>query len=112
MRARRPPSGHVERDAVNDVVVVAGRILNELGGLALTDLVAGARHHRLLAPRLRGEAVAEGSEGEAAEILAERCGRPGLAAVGRHLDGVDAVTGVPGDAADGDSRTHLHVGPI
>ena len=33
---------HVERDAMNDVVVVAGRILNELGSLALTDLVAGA----------------------------------------------------------------------
>jgi hypothetical protein len=70
---------------MNDVVVVAGRILNELGSLALTDLVAGARHHRLLAPRLRGEAVAEGSEGKAAEILAERRGRPGLAAVARNF---------------------------
>src|SRR5882757_6946823 len=101
MRAWRPPSGHVERDAMNDVVVVAGRILNELGSLTLTDLVAGACHHRLLAPRLRGEAVAEGSEGKAAEILAERRGRPGLAAVARHLDHVDTVAGVPGDAADG-----------
>src|SRR5215471_31357 len=95
-------SGHVQRDAVNDVVVVAGRIVDQLGGLALADLVEGARHHRLLAFGRRLEVEAEGAEGIAAEILAQRRRRPAFAAVGRDLDRADAVAAIPGNAADRD----------
>src|SRR5262245_46174237 len=109
MRAWVCPSGHVEGDGVNDVVVVAGRVLDQLGGLGLADLVGGARHHRLLAGRLRRVLGAEGAESEAADILAQRRCDPGRAAVARHLDRADAVAGVPGDAADGDRSARLQV---
>jgi len=48
-------SGHVERDALNNVVVVASRIGDELAGLTLPDPVAGARHNGLRALRPRHE---------------------------------------------------------
>src|SRR5262245_47912593 len=112
MRAWAPPSGHIEADAVQDVVVVAGRVLNELGGLGLADLVAGARHHRLLAGRLRRKFVAEGAERESSEILAQRRRGPGGAAIARDLDLVDAVAAVPGDAADGDRSGRLYIRPL
>src|SRR2546421_12154675 len=100
MRARMvTPSRHIEADAVHHVVVITGGILDQFAGLGLADLVDGARHHGLLARRLRHKIVAEGAEGEAAEILAERGSHPGLAAVARHLDPADAGAAVPGDAA-------------
>jgi len=83
-------------------VVITGRIVNELGRLALADPVGGARRHRLFAGCLGCKLVAEGAEGEAAEILAQRRDDPSLAAVARHLDRPDAVAAVPGDAADDD----------
>src|SRR5262249_18914962 len=101
-------SSHVEGDAVHDVVVVAARIVDQFARLRLADLIGGACHDHLLAGRLRQKIVAEGAEGEAAEILAQRCGDPSLAAVARRLDPADAVAAVPGDAADG-GRSHPHV---
>src|SRR5262245_28985325 len=88
--------------------MVAGRILDQLGGLGLADLAGGARHYRLLAGPLRSEFGAEGAEGKAADILAQRCRDPGRAAVARYLDRADAIAAVPGDAADGDRSARLH----
>src|ERR1041385_6863387 len=85
--------------------MVAGRILDQARGLGLADGVAGARHHGDRAFALQRET--EGTERVAAEILAERRRLPGLAAVGRHLDGADAVAAVPGDAANRGARSHL-----
>src|SRR5262249_45373297 len=102
-------SGHVERDAVNDVVVVARRIGDELAGLTLPDPVASARHDGPRPFRLRHEFKAESAEGIATEILAELGSDPGLAAVGRYLDRGDAVASIPGNAADGEGRAELHL---
>src|SRR6185295_12350290 len=91
------PSRHVERDAVDDVVMIAGRIVVELGRLRLADLVGGARHydHFALAPERRRE----GAERIFPQILAELGRRPGLATIGRDLDRRDAVASVPGNSA-------------
>src|SRR5262249_57388267 len=101
MHAWLASSRDVERHAVHDVVMVAGRIGDERRRLGLPDDVAGARHHRELAA-LGRDREAERAEREAPEILAERRLLPGLAAVGRHLDRADAVAAVPRDAADRD----------
>src|SRR6266446_1685632 len=93
-------SARIQRHAVHDVVVVPGGIVDQLRGLALTDLVGGARHDRLLASRPGRESERPGAESEAAEILPERCGDPGLAGVARHFDCADAIARIPGDAAD------------
>src|ERR1051326_2946994 len=95
-----PSSTHIERHAVHDVVMISGRVGDELRGLALADLVGCARHHGLLALGGRREGEGERPEREAPEILAERGSRPGLAAVSGDLDGLDAIAAVPGDARD------------
>ena len=49
--------------------MIAGRIVDQLGGLRLADRVGGARHHRDLAFALHRQT--EGAERITAEILAE-----------------------------------------
>src|SRR5205809_1378744 len=108
MRGWRTPSTHVVRDAVLDVVVIAGRFVDQIARLSLGYLVGGTRHYRLLAACFGRERVAEGAESEAAEILAQRRGGPRPAAVARHFDRVDTVAAVPGDAPDA-NRSHPHI---
>src|ERR1019366_6722122 len=88
-----------QRDVLHDVVVIAGRVEDQLGGLALAELVGGVDHHRVLA-LLGGELEAPRPEREAAEILTQCRGAPSLAAIGRHLHRTDAIAAVPGHAAD------------
>src|SRR5262249_57937379 len=92
-------SARVERDGLDDVVVIAWGIMDQLRGLCLADLVAGAHRDRLFACGGRKVEV-PGPEGKAANVFAERRTTPGLATVTRHLDQADAVAGIPGDAAD------------
>src|SRR5664279_3449464 len=109
MSAWSPPSG-CQCDALHDVVVITGRVENQLGGLALADLVGGVDHHRVLA--VRGlEREAPWPERITAEILAQRRARPALAAVSRDFDGADAVAAVPGHAADRE-LAGFHLGTI
>src|SRR5208283_842701 len=100
MSAWSPPLGG-QRDVLHDIVVITGRVEDQLGGLALADLVGGVDHHRVLAV-LGVEYEAPRPERETSEILAELGIRPGLAAVGGNLHHADAVAAVPGHAADRD----------
>src|SRR5664280_1439569 len=98
MSAWSPPSG-CQRDVLHDVVVIAGGVEDQLGGLALADLVGGVDHHRVCT-LLGREIEAPRPERVGAEILSQHCARPRFAAVGRYLHRTDAVTAVPGHAAD------------
>src|SRR5581483_11945179 len=95
-------SGHIQCERVDDVVVVAGRVMDQLAGLGLPDLVRRSRHDRLLALCPWSEREAEGAEGEAPEILPECRGKPALAAIGRHFDDLQSVATVPGNASNRD----------
>jgi hypothetical protein len=70
---------------MDDIVVIAGRILDERRGLSLADLVDGARRGDDLAGRLGSKAVRPGAESEISQILAERRFRPGLLPIGGDL---------------------------
>jgi DMSO/TMAO reductase YedYZ molybdopterin-dependent catalytic subunit len=61
----------VEVSTDGGIVVIASRIVNQLGGLRLSNLVGRARHERVLAFHSRRELKAEGAEGEAAQIFPE-----------------------------------------
>src|SRR6266849_7338428 len=107
-RLEFPLSGRGEGDAVHDVVMVAGEIGDQFCRLRLANLVRGPRHYDVFALALWREARAEGAESEAADVFPERRRHPSLAAVGRNLDGSNAVAAVPGNAADGDRGARLH----
>src|SRR5437762_382067 len=79
---------------------VAGGIVIKLRGLGLADLVDGARHNHLLAPRPRRHGKTERAKGEPTKIFAEHGTGPGLAAVSRHFDLANAVARVPCDTAN------------
>src|SRR5450756_1242884 len=98
MSAWSPPSG-CQCDVLHDVVVITGRIEDQLGGLALADLVGGVDHHRGFAA-LGRQIETPRPERVGAEILTQTRSRPVLAAVGRDFHRSDAVTAVPGHAAD------------
>src|SRR5437016_3419079 len=74
-----------ERHGLDDVVVVAGRVGDQVRGLALADPVGGAHLDDVLADGLRREAMAPGPECELPEILAQRGRGPGLAPVDRDV---------------------------
>src|SRR5216683_5372019 len=92
--------------------MVAGGIEDQLRGLGLAYLVGSARHHDLFALALRRERIPKSAECKTPEILAELCGLPGISAIGRQIDGRDAVASVPRDTADRDRRTSLHAGAL
>src|SRR5262245_13171039 len=92
---------------LNDVVVIAGRIEDQFGGLRLANIIRGVDHHRILAP-IGIDVETPRAECVGAEVLA-KCGvRPGFAAIGRHLHHTDAIAAVPSQPADSDfARLHL-----
>src|SRR5664279_5435532 len=100
MSAWSPPSGY-QRDVMQNITLIAGRVEDQLGGLALADLVGGVGHHRVFAA-LGRQIETPRPERVGAEILTQTRSRPGLAAVGRHLHRTDTVAAVPGHAADRD----------
>src|ERR1035437_4006071 len=109
MSAWSPPSG-CHCDVLHDVVVIAGRIEDQLGGLALANLVDGVDHHGVLAA-FGVERKAPRPERVGAEVLAQSRGHPRLAAVGRDFHRADAVAAVPGHAADLD-LAGLYLGAV
>ena len=74
--------------------MVAGRIENEFGRLALAKLVGCIDHHRVLS-LLGGKLETPRPESETAKILAESGHGPGFAPVCRDLHRADAVAAVP-----------------
>src|SRR5947199_10794691 len=67
-----------------------------------------ACHHRVFALRPQLENKAEKAERETTRGLPECRRGPTLAAVDRYFDGTDAISPVPGDAADIDGRARVY----
>src|SRR6266480_5623807 len=88
-RSPQLPSSHAslrssrcnQGKGLNDVVMVARGIEDQLGGLRLANSVGRTRHHHLLAGFVRREPIAPGAKGVFAEILPERRVGPGLPCV-------------------------------
>src|SRR5581483_3861538 len=123
MRAWSISLARRQRYVLHDIVVVARAIENEFGNLGLAEPVCSVDHHGILTA-LGRQFETPRSECEPAEIHAELCGGPGLAAVEGYIDGTDAVAAVPSLAANrdlarldlvavpmaGDERVHDHLG--
>src|SRR5262245_50327007 len=90
-------SARHDRDSLRRIVMVAGWIEDRLQRLARADGVRGPDHHGMRAGR-QDEREGPGAEGEPAEILAELGQPPARSAIRRHLDALDPVAAVPGDA--------------
>ena len=88
-------------------MVIAGRILDQLSRLPLSDGIGRTRHDDLPAASFWLKRETELAEGEAAEILPERRFHPGLSTVGRYLNSTDAIAAVPSDTADRDGGAGL-----
>src|ERR1700675_150707 len=89
-------SGDVQRDALHDIVMITGRIENELEGLRRAGAIACASHHGEGTALRSRDQVGPLAEREASVILPERRGAPALATVLRYLDPRYAVAAVPG----------------
>src|SRR5262249_12957599 len=90
----------VQCDVLHHIVVVAGRVEDELGRLALPELVDGVDHHRVLA-FFRREIEGPRTERKATKVLTERRRGPRLSAISGDLHRAYAVAAIPGDAAHG-----------
>src|SRR5262245_65432742 len=104
---------------MHEVMMITGWVGDQFGRLRFADHVAGARHDRLLAFDLKGEAP--GTEGIAPKIRTERGGNPALAAVAGDFHRADTIAAIPGDATEqaasfefgavtvaGNERVHHH----
>src|SRR5262249_38702699 len=105
-------SGHVDRHAVNDVVMVARRVVDQVSCLRLPDLVGGTGHCGLLAPGLQSEGEGEAAKGKAPEVFAQRRRNPGLATIGRHFHDPEAVAAIPSNTPDRDRSARLDAGTL
>src|SRR5262245_46881856 len=101
------PSNDLDRDPLRHVVVIAGRIGNELLDLRLTGAAGRPRGHDSRAGLARGHARHELAERIAAGITAERRLAPCAAAVDRDLDFRYPRAAVPRDPAHLDRRAAL-----
>src|ERR1700680_4848240 len=93
-------SGDIQRDALHDIVMITGRIENELESLRRAGAIARARHHGERTALRRRDHVGPRAKREAPVVLSERGGAPALAAVLRSLDPRYAVAAVPGNTLD------------
>src|SRR5258707_1337772 len=106
----------VQRELLHHVVVIAGRIENEVERLRHALLIGGARHDDVIAGALRAITVSPRPEGKAAQVFAQFGHAPRAAAIGGDADVTDAEAAVPRDAAhfrvapDGDLFAVLDVG--
>ena len=100
---RMVSSSRHQRDTVDDVVVIAGRIVDQRRGLGLADGLFVALTVTVFCLSLVASSKLH-AEGVFANVLTQFCRQPGLATVGRDVDRRNAVAGVPGDATDSGCR--------
>ena len=84
------------------VVLIAGGVRQGHRDLRLPDTVGGTRPDLTTTGRGRSALEHPGAERIAPEIRAEPRRVPTLAAIERQIHAIDAMTGIPGDAADDD----------
>src|ERR1700720_1358003 len=93
-------SGDIQRDALHYIVMITGRIENELESLRRAGAIACARHHGEWTALRRRDHVGPLAKREAPVVLSERGGAPALSPVLRYLDPRNAVAAVPGNTLD------------
>src|ERR1700687_6148269 len=93
-------SGDVQRDALHDIVMITGRIENELESLRRSGAIACARHHGERTALRRRDHVGPLAKREAPIVLSTLCGAPALSGVLRNLDPRYAVSSVTGNTLD------------
>src|SRR6202171_5499809 len=93
-------SGDVQRDALHDIVMITGRVEDELEGLRGAGAIACARHHGERTALRRRNRVGPLAARESPVVLSERGGAPALSPVLRYLDPRYAVAAVPGDTLE------------
>src|SRR5271154_4011016 len=102
-------SDHFDVDALDHVVVIASRVVDQFADLRLARTAGCARHHHDRAAFPRRHAECEFAERVAAEILAEAGARPAGAEIGGDFDAVDAGAAVEGDALHLDRLAARHL---